>query len=101
MKAIQNKICHMHDLTSREYNDLISFHAVFIKKSSCRPIQKTVNQSLNDTLIGILIGIDVIAHHAKAIVAILTGTLQVGGDTKFPMWIIAIGIWLSSRFFPP
>ncbi|CCF17017.1 hypothetical protein BLGI_4998 [Brevibacillus laterosporus GI-9] len=32
MKAIRNKICHMHDLTSREYNDLISFHAVFIKK---------------------------------------------------------------------
>ncbi|WP_240689476.1 MATE family efflux transporter [Ammoniphilus sp. YIM 78166] len=44
-------------------------------------------------LITTVLVIDVITQPATAIVASLTATLQAGGDTKFPMYMTAIGIW--------
>lgn len=44
-------------------------------------------------LITAVLGIDVLTQPATATVASLTATLQAGGDTKFPMYITAIGIW--------
>lgn len=44
-------------------------------------------------LITVVLGIDTITQPATAIVAFLTATLQAGGDTKFPMYMTAIGIW--------
>jgi hypothetical protein len=45
------------------------------------------------SLISFVIRIDVISQLATASVAILTTTLQAGGDTKFSMRVTAIGIW--------
>lgn len=44
-------------------------------------------------LITVVLGIDTITQPATAIVSSLTATLQAGGDTKFPMYMTAIGIW--------
>lgn len=44
-------------------------------------------------LITTVLAIDLITQPATAIVASLTATLQAGGDTKFPMYMTAIGIW--------
>lgn len=44
-------------------------------------------------LITIALGIDLIAQPAQAAVTVLTATLQAGGDTKFPMYATALGIW--------
>jgi Na+-driven multidrug efflux pump len=44
-------------------------------------------------LITVVLGIDTITQPATAIVASLTATLQAGGDTKYPMYVTAIGIW--------
>ena len=44
-------------------------------------------------LISVVLGIDTITQPATAIVASLTATLQAGGDTKYPMYMTAIGIW--------
>lgn len=41
-----------------------------------------------------VIGIDVLTQPATAVVLILTAALQAGGDTKFPMYLTGIGIWL-------
>lgn len=40
-----------------------------------------------------VVGIDILTQPATATVASLTATLQAGGDTKFPMYMTAIGIW--------
>ncbi|WP_442600066.1 MATE family efflux transporter [Neobacillus sp. D3-1R] len=50
----------------------------------------------NSIVIGLITSvllIDVITQPATAIVTSLTATLQAGGDTKYPMYITAIGIW--------
>ncbi|AUO14737.1 MATE family efflux transporter (plasmid) [Priestia megaterium] len=45
------------------------------------------------TLITTVLLIDVIAQPATGIVTSLTAILQAGGDTKFPMYVTAVGIW--------
>ncbi|MFC4769901.1 MATE family efflux transporter [Effusibacillus consociatus] len=42
----------------------------------------------------VALGIDAFNQLGLAIVLVLTGVLQAGGDTKFPMYTTTIGIWL-------
>ncbi|GAX91669.1 MATE family efflux transporter [Effusibacillus lacus] len=46
----------------------------------------------------IALGIDVFNQVALAVVLILTGVLQAGGDTKYPMYTTTIGIWAFRTF---
>lgn len=52
----------------------------------------TTNQMVVE-LIVIALWIDTIAQPATAAVNSLTAVLQAGGDTKFPMYVTAFGIW--------
>lgn len=45
------------------------------------------------SLIITVLFIDVIAQPATGVVTALTAILQAGGDTKYPMYVTAIGIW--------
>ncbi|MGG6432416.1 MATE family efflux transporter [Anoxybacillus sp. D401a] len=44
-------------------------------------------------LIVAVLGIDTLTQPATAVVTALTSVLQAGGDTKYPMYVTAIGIW--------
>jgi len=44
-------------------------------------------------LVVTVLGIDTFAQPATAVVTALTAVLQAGGDTKYPMYVTAIGIW--------
>ena len=58
--------------------------------------QVSTNFTTNSVVIGLIttvLAIDVFTQPATATVASLTATLQAGGDTKFPMYMTAIGIW--------
>lgn len=46
------------------------------------------------SLITIVLAIDLVTQPATAIVTSLTATLQAGGDTRFPMYVTTLGIWL-------
>ncbi|OXM88418.1 MATE family efflux transporter [Paenibacillus rigui] len=45
-------------------------------------------------LIVTVLGIDTLTQPATAVVTSLTSVLQAGGDTKYPMYVTAAGIWL-------
>ncbi|CAM3901135.1 hypothetical protein GCM10009865_54640 [Aeromicrobium ponti] len=64
---------------------------VFLFSKQISPIFTT--NTVVISLITVVLGIDTITQPATAIVASLTATLQAGGDTKFPMYMTAIGIW--------
>ena len=64
---------------------------IYLFSSQISPIFTT-----NPVVIGLIttvLAIDVLTQPATATVASLTATLQAGGDTKFPMYMTAIGIW--------
>ncbi|TCJ87952.1 UNVERIFIED_ORG: putative MATE family efflux protein [Anoxybacillus amylolyticus] len=44
-------------------------------------------------LIVVALAVDTIAQPATGLVSVLTAILQAGGDTKYPMYATAIGIW--------
>ncbi|MGC5326258.1 MATE family efflux transporter [Brevibacillus sp. SYSU BS000544] len=45
-------------------------------------------------LIVTVLGIDTLTQPATAVVTSLTSVLQAGGDTKYPMYVTAAGIWV-------
>lgn len=63
----------------------------YLLSSQISPIFTT-----NRVVIGLIttvLAIDTITQPATAIVSTLTATFQAGGDTKYPMYMTAIGIW--------
>ena len=69
----------------------ITLLIIYLFSSQISPIFTT-----NPVVIGLIttvLMVDVITQPATATVSSLTATLQAGGDTKFPMYMTAIGIW--------
>ncbi|UPM56134.1 MATE family efflux transporter [Gottfriedia acidiceleris] len=69
----------------------ITLFITCLLSSQISPIFTTDSEVIG--LITTVLVIDMITQPATAVVASLTATLQAGGDTKFPMYMTAIGIW--------